>query len=90
MEDLANHHLLIRQMLGLPATPWGADAKVFARQTLRDTVALLDDALLKEINARVAAAGREVFAKKPARPSRRWPSKWTPTCWKRTSTSRPT
>lgn len=68
LEDLANHHTLIRQMLGVPATPWGADAKVFARQTLRDNVALLDDALLQQINARVAAAGRAVFAKKAGAP----------------------
>jgi hypothetical protein len=55
-------------MLGVPPTPWGVDAKVFSRQTLRDNVALLDDALLREINARVAAAGREVFAKKGGAP----------------------
>ena len=58
----------MRQMLGVPTTPWGAAAKVFARQTLRDNVALLDDALLQQINARVAAAGREVFAKKDGAP----------------------
>jgi hypothetical protein len=68
MEHLANYDLLLRQMLGVPATPWGQDAKTFHRQTLRDNVALLDDALLKEINARVAAAGREVFAKKAGAP----------------------
>jgi hypothetical protein len=68
LEDLANHHTLIRQMLGVPATPWGEDAKVFARQTLRDNVALLDEELLQHINARVAAAGREVFAKKDGAP----------------------
>jgi hypothetical protein len=68
LEDLANHHTLIRQMLGVPALSWGTDPKTFARQTLRDNVALLDDQLLKEINARVAAAGREVFAKKGGAP----------------------
>ena len=68
MEDMANHHMLLRQMLGLPSTPWGQDAKVFNHQTLRDNVALLDDKLLQEINARVAAAGREVFAKKDGAP----------------------
>ncbi len=47
MEDLANHHLLVRQMLGVSATPWGEDAKVFGHQTLRDNVALLDDELLQ-------------------------------------------
>jgi hypothetical protein len=66
LEDLANHHALLRQMLGVALTPWGADARVFAHQTLRDNVALLDDAVLREINTRVAAAGREVFKKKAA------------------------
>lgn len=70
LEDLANHHTLIRQMLGVPALNWGgAETKTFARQTLRDNVALLDEPLLKEINARVAAAGREVFAKKGGAPA---------------------
>jgi len=68
LEDLANHHLLVRQMLGVPATPWGEDAKVFGHQTLRDNVALLDDELLQQLNARIAAAGREVFAKKAGAP----------------------
>jgi IS5 family transposase len=68
MEDLANHHTLIRQMLGLPATPWDDESKMFGHQTLRDNVALLDDELLQQINARIAAAGREVFAKKGGAP----------------------
>jgi len=68
LEDQANHHTLIRQMLGVPVLPWGRDAKVFAHQTLRDNVALLDEELLKAINARVAVAGREVFAKKGGAP----------------------
>ena len=68
MEDMANHHTLIRQMLGVPAAPWGAAAKVFGPQTLRDNVALLDEALLHEVNALIAAAGRAVFAKKAGAP----------------------
>jgi IS5 family transposase len=68
MEHLANYDTLIRQMLGLPATPWGQDAKVFGHQTLRDNVAQLDDELLQHLNARIAAAGREVFAKKDGAP----------------------
>jgi hypothetical protein len=68
MEDMANHHLLVRQMLPVPATPWGAEEKLFGHQTLRDNVALLDDELLRQINARIAAAGREVFAKKDGAP----------------------
>jgi hypothetical protein len=68
LEHIANYDTLVRQMLGVPATPWGQHAKTFARQTLRDNVALLDDELLREINARIAAAGREVFAKKGGAP----------------------
>ena len=68
MEHIAHYDTLVRQMLGLPATPWGEDAKEFGHQTLRDNVALLDDELLPQINARIAAAGREVFAKKDGAP----------------------
>jgi hypothetical protein len=69
LEHLANYDSLLRQMLGVAVTPWGTDARVFAHQTLRDNVALLDEALLREINARVAAAGRAVFKKKDAAPA---------------------
>src|SRR5208337_3085356 len=68
LEHIANYDSLVRQMLGVPATPWGQEAKVFGHQTLRDNVALLDDALLRQINTRIAAAGREVFAKKGGAP----------------------
>ena len=68
MEHLANDDLRVRQMLGVPATPWGESAKVFGHQTLRDNVALLDEELLQQINARIAAAGRAVFAKKGGAP----------------------
>lgn len=51
-----------------PPRRGGAEAKVFGHQTLRDNVALLDDELLRQINARIAAAGREVFAKKGGAP----------------------
>ena len=68
MEHIANYDLLVRQMLGVPAMPWGEEAREFGHQTLRDNVALLDDELLQQINARIAAAGREVFAKKDGAP----------------------
>ena len=68
LEHIANYDTLVRQMLGLPATPWDDEAKRFGHQTLRDNVALLDDELLQQINARIAAAGREVFAKKGGAP----------------------
>ena len=68
MEHIANYDLLVRQMFGVPATPWGEEAKVFGHQTLRDNVALLDEELLREINALIAAVGREVFTKKDGAP----------------------
>ena len=68
MEHIANYDTLVRQMLGLPALPWDDEARQFGHQTLRDNVALLDDELLQAINARIAAAGREVFAKKDGAP----------------------
>jgi len=68
MEHIANYDTLVRQMLGLPATPWDDASKAFGHQTLRDNVALLDDELLQQINARIAAAGRAVFAKKGGAP----------------------
>ena len=68
LEHLANCDTLVRQMLGLPAAPWDDESKMFGHQTLRDNVALLDDELLQQINARIAAAGREVFAKKGGAP----------------------
>ena len=61
LEDMANHHTLLRQMLGLPQNSWGNPAKVFHHQTLRDNVCLVDAPLLKQINGLVAAAGRAVF-----------------------------
>ena len=68
MEHIANYDALVRQMLEVPAAPWGEDDKAFGHQTLRDNVALLDDERLQAINARIAAAGREVFAKKGGGP----------------------
>jgi IS5 family transposase len=68
MEHVANYDMLVRQMLCVPVNPFGQEAKLFSHQSLRDNVALLDEDLLKEINARVAAAGREVFAKKGGAP----------------------
>jgi IS5 family transposase len=68
LEHVANYDTLVRQMLGLPAAPWDDEAKRFGHQTLRDNVALLDDELLQQINARIAAAGRAVFAKKAGAP----------------------
>ena len=69
LEHIANYDWLVRQMLQVPAAPWGDEEKMFGHQTLRDNVALLDDELLQQINARLAAAGCGVFAKKDGAPA---------------------
>jgi len=63
LEDLANHHTLLRQMLGLCPLPT-AQEKPFHYKTLSDNVCHLDQELLAQINAIVAQAGRAVFKKK--------------------------
>lgn len=68
MAHIANYDARVRQMLGVPAAPWGEADQRFGHQTLRDKVALLDDQLWQAINARIAAAGREGFAKKAGAP----------------------
>ena len=56
LEHVANYDALVRQMLGVPAAPWGEGAKRFGQPTLRDNIALLEDELLPQINARGAGA----------------------------------
>jgi hypothetical protein len=63
LEDLANHHTLLRQILGLPPIP-AAKEKPFHYKTLSENVCHLDEQMLGEINAIVAQAGRQVFKKK--------------------------
>lgn len=63
LEDLANHHTLLRQILGLPPVA-AADEKPFHYKTLSENVCHLDEQTLAEINAMIARAGRAVFKKK--------------------------
>ena len=79
LEDMANHHLLLRQILGVSAWP-GASEKPFHHKTLSENVCHLDEELLMQINAIIAQAGRGVFKKKKA-PSSSEP-RLTVTCWR--------
>lgn len=63
LEDMANHHLLLRQILGVSAWP-GASEKPFHYKTLSENVCHLDEEALMQINAIIAQAGRGVFKKK--------------------------
>jgi hypothetical protein len=68
LEHIANYDSPVRQMLGVPATPWGAEARVFGHQTLRDNAALLDDELLGQINAHRCRRTRGVRKKRRRAP----------------------
>jgi hypothetical protein len=63
LEDLANHHTLLRQILGVSPVP-AANEKPFHYKTLSENVYHLDEPLLIQINALIAQAGRGVFKKK--------------------------
>jgi len=63
LEDLANHHTLLRQILGVSPVP-AANEKPFHYKTLSENVCHLDEPLLVQINALIAQAGRNVFKKK--------------------------
>jgi hypothetical protein len=70
--DMANHHCLLRQILGLNAT-LSDQEKPFHYKTLSENVCHVDDELLRQINVLVVQAGRAAFKKKedgPAEPIR--------------------
>lgn len=62
LEDFANHHKLIRQILGVE-TEFG-EGKRFSIQSIRDNVSLLDEETLNKINEVVVRAGYQLVKKK--------------------------
>lgn len=65
LQEFANSHLELRQMLGLSG--WD-DPKKFALQTLVDNVSLLDPKVLADINQVVVESGHELLKKKLSEP----------------------
>jgi transposase, IS5 family len=63
LADLANHHTLIRQILGLPPVR-EPEEKPFHQKTLSQNICHLDEELLGQINAMIVKAGRPLFKKK--------------------------
>ena len=61
LQELANHHNTIRQMLGHGFTD---DDKTYSLQTLKDNVHLFTPELLDDINQIVVAAGLKLKKKK--------------------------
>ena len=60
--DIANHHTLIRQIMGI--NPICKDTKGFALSTIRDNAGLLDDSTIAQINEIVVKAGHQLVKKK--------------------------
>ena len=65
LEDNANHHELIRKIMGVHATSFLEGDKIeFGYQTILDNVSQLDEKLLVEINQLVVEAGHSLLKKK--------------------------
>jgi transposase, IS5 family len=63
LHDLANHHSLIREIMGVESG-FGHDKFEFSYRSILDNVSLLDDETLKAINTVIVEFGHEVFKKK--------------------------
>jgi len=64
LEDMANYHKLLRQILGIHVERFGIEEMEFAYQTIVDNVSLIDDDLLHQINLLVAEHGHNLLKKK--------------------------
>jgi transposase, IS5 family len=63
LEDMANHHSLVREMMGLSPVR-APEEKLFHHKTLSQNVCHVDEELLGQINAVIVQAGRGLFKKK--------------------------
>jgi len=63
LHDLANHHCLIRQIMGIESG-FGFEKVQFSYRSIIDNVSLLDDQSVKQINDVIVEFGHDVFKKK--------------------------
>jgi IS5 family transposase len=69
LEDMANYHQLIRQIMGVHNSAFDEDDRIqFGYQTILDNVSLLDESLLTEVNQLVVEAGHSLLKKKEEEP----------------------
>lgn len=61
---MANYDLLVRQIMGVHTTSYGATGTTFEYQNILDNVSLLDESLLQKINQIVVDAGHGLLKKK--------------------------
>ena len=64
LEDMANYHKLLRQILGVHVEKFGIEEMGFSYQTIVDNVSLIDEDLLREINLLVVEHGHNLLKKK--------------------------
>jgi transposase, IS5 family len=64
LEDMANFHKLLRQILGIHVEKFGIEEMEFAYQTIVDNVSHIDEELLHQINLMVVEHGHNLFKKK--------------------------
>ena len=64
LEDMANHHSLVRQIMGLPVV--ACDGESFHHKTLSENVCHVDEQLLGQINEIVVLHGRKELKKNVA------------------------
>jgi len=63
LHDLADHHTMIRQIMGIESG-FGYEKYKFEYQNIVDNVSLLDDETVRELNQVIVEFGHEVFKKK--------------------------
>jgi hypothetical protein len=64
LQNQANNHLLIRQLLGHSESTTWSSGYYYELQTIKDNVSLLTDEILQEINLVVVQAGHKLLSKK--------------------------
>lgn len=61
LEDFANYHKLIRQIMGVDTT--FGEGRIYSYQSLKDNVSLLDEETLKKIDEIVVSRGQQLLKK---------------------------
>jgi IS5 family transposase len=70
LEDMANNHRALRQIMGVHVEKFGIEEIEFAYQTIADNVGLVNEQLLQEINLLVVQHGHNLLKKKEDEPLR--------------------
>ena len=61
---VANYDKLVRQIMGIESNDSFCEDKIFAYNTVRENVSLLDEATIDQINTLVVKAGHQIVKKK--------------------------